>query len=503
MPADFFKHTSAKCRVDPTTTHPSGFLAPNKFLSVCLAGALGLFCCDGLEAQGFGTLTKKKITLHRKLPAVVHFTGTTFTIKASARDAKLADTAGSVKDLLQTELLKNNNKLRDDANNPELSIFCTVMSFDVPSPQSFTRNEVVMQKGKQLTQPVTYNKITGSLEVSYQAKETRTGRVLDADNVVAHYSEDFEAGTNQKADKSIATKMTDPFKRLAGKKTEDSSGPPTTPELKQKLIHEAVHELTSRITTTNEPVDILLAVGKMDKANKLAETGLWTRDLEELEQMQPLQDPKDDAYRLYDIGVADEALAYQAEDHATAKKFLQEAAINYGKAVDAKPDEKYFLEPQKRIETAMAYYRKIEGQQKSVEAANAVPTKTETPPSGSSPASSSSATKGASSASNKSSSNQKSGSSSQSTSSGQPGSGAATTNAVPALTNDQVIKMAKAGVDEDSIIATIHDAAAVKFDLTPDGQIQLTSGGVKPKVLAAMRQRAKLPNRRAGTSGSN
>jgi hypothetical protein len=502
MPADFFKHAPAKSTVNPKMAHPSRFLTPNKFLSVFLAGALGLSCGDGLHAQGFGTITKKKITLHRKLPAVVHFSGTTFSIKSTARDAKLADTAGSVKDLLQTELLKNNDKLRDDANNPELSIFCTVMSFDVPPPQSFTRNEVVMQKGKQLTQPVTYNKITGSLEVSYQAKETRTGRVLDADNVVAHYSEDFEAGTNQKADKSITSKMTDPFKRLAGKKTEDSSGPPTTPELKQKLIHDAVHELTSRITTTNEPVEILLAVGKMDKANKLAETGLWTRDLEELEQMQPLSDPKDDAYRLYDIGVADEALAYQAEDHATAKKFLQEAAINYGKAVDAKPDEKYFLEPQKRIETAMAYYRKIEGQQKNVEAANSAPAKTETASSGSTSASASSSSKGGSSTSNKNSPT-KSGSSSQSTSGGQPSSGAATTNQAPALTNDQIIKMAKAGVDEDSIIATIHDAAAVKFDLTPDGQIQLTSGGVRPKVLAAMRQRAKLPNRRAGTTGNN
>jgi hypothetical protein len=37
----------------------------------------------------------------------------------------------------------------------------------------------------------------------------------------------------------------------------------------------------------------------------------------------------------------------------------------------------------------------------------------------------------------------------------------------------------------------------VKFDLTPDGQIVLTNGGVKPKVLAAMRDRAKRGNRRA------
>ena len=70
----------------------------------------------------------------------------------------------------------------------------------------------------------------------------------------------------------------------------------------------------------------------------------------------------EDAYRLYNVGVAYEALAYQAEDETTAMKFLDEAAINYGKAIDAKPAEKYFLEPQKRIETAIEHYKKLEDQ---------------------------------------------------------------------------------------------------------------------------------------------
>jgi hypothetical protein len=63
--------------------------------------------------------------------------------------------------------------------------------------------------------------------------------------------------------------------------------------------------------------------------------------------------------------------------------------------------------------------------------------------------------------------------------------------------------MAKAGVDEDSIVATIREASAVQFDLSPDGQIQLASGGVKGKILAAMRQRAKLGTRRGSGGGSD
>jgi hypothetical protein len=61
--------------------------------------------------------------------------------------------------------------------------------------------------------------------------------------------------------------------------------------------------------------------------------------------------------------------------------------------------------------------------------------------------------------------------------------------------------MAKAGVDDDNIIATIREAKAVEFDLTPDGQVQLATGGVKGKILAAMRQRAKLGSRRSPGGG--
>lgn len=457
--------------------------------------------------QGFGNVGKKKIVLHRKLPPVIQFTGTTFSIKVTSRDPKYADLTGKLKDLLETELLKDNGKLRADANSTELAIVCVVTNFSVPAPTEFTRNEVVMEKGKQLEQPVKYNKITGTLEVSYQAKDPKTGRALDADNVKASYSEDFEAGTNQKAGKSLGTKVADPFKRMAGKKTEDSSGPPSNSELSENLIHQAIHEIASRITATNEPVEIMLAQGKLDKTNKTAEQGLWSRYLEQLETMTPLPNAKDDAYRLYNIGVAYEALAYQTEDRKAAKGFLQDAAINYGKAVDAKKEEKYFLEPQKRIETAMAYYRKIEGQSKAVAAANAP---ADEPPNADAGKSKGGATKPSGSktksktATGKSTADPKSanGKSDGANSGADGGKGPAAAAkpaapATPALTNDQIIKMAKAGVDEDSIIATIRDASTVKFDLTPDGQIGLTSGGVKPKILAAMRDRAKRGNRRA------
>src|SRR5215472_6409267 len=84
--------------------------------------------------------------------------------------------------------------------------------------------------------------------------------------------------------------------------------------------------------------------------------------LESLESMEAFPRGEDDAYRLYDVGVAYEALAYQAEDPKTAAKFLDEAAINYGKALDARPSEANFAKPQRRIETALAHFKKIQSQ---------------------------------------------------------------------------------------------------------------------------------------------
>jgi hypothetical protein len=499
-------------------------LHTHRFRSIIAVGFCFLFA-RGISAQGFDKLgMKKKITLHRKLPAVIHFTGTTFQVEVTSRDPKHADVAAILKDRLETELSKSNPHLQADEKSPELIITCIITSFDQPPDDHFFKNETVMAKGapnaqgkqqsKPVEVPVQYKKIRGSLDVSYEARD-RNHHTLDAKNVPAKYSEDFEVATNQPANKSSLEKMQDPFKRIWGKKKEEPSGPPSPSELRDKLVNEAIDQIVPRITITNEAIEVWLARGKLDEANKSAEGGLWTRYLEQLEQMTPFPKTKDDSYRLYDIGVAYEALAYQSESEDAAKKSLQEAAINYGKAVDAKPDEKNFLEPQKRIQTAMSYLRKLETERKAFEAANAQPAKPEaaasTPPASAAPAPPASKgptkiagktpTKASTTASTKGSA------ATDTTAAGgaaKPSNGPAKSAKPPAevLTNDKVIRMSKEKVDEASIIATIHDAPVVDFDLSVEGNIALTRGGVSSNVLAAMRARAKQPNHRTASPGS-
>jgi tetratricopeptide (TPR) repeat protein len=225
--------------------------------------------------------------------------------------------------------------------------------------------------------------------------------------------------------------------------------PPTDAELRSHLELEAVRMIAEHVVNTSETVEVYLAKGKgaLDEGDKLATAGLWERALERFETATPNPKPVDDAYRLYDTGVAYEALAYKAEDSKAAMKYLDEAAIDYGKAIDSRPGEKYFLEPQRRIEDAIAHYRQLE------EARRPAPI-----PAAEVAAGTPAAPKPA------------------------PG--------VKGLTNTQVVAMVKSGMDDDTVALAIRSAKAVNFDLTTTSQQALAGDGVSPAVLAAMKSRA-------------
>ena len=185
---------------------------------------------------------------------------------------------------------------------------------------------------------------------------------------------------------------------------------------------------------------------------------LWSRALEDLETMRPFMTPDEDAYRLYDLGVVNEAMGYAAEDVQKARKDLQEASVDYGKAIDAKPTEKYFLEPQNRIDTALAHY-KLLGEQKAPAEPAAVDTQVRTGP-----------------------------------------VSHATIKAAPAaassgaMTNEQVISMVSAGLDEANIVDTIQHAKSVDFDLSVQGQVDLSKNKVSGRIITAMKTKARAPS---------
>jgi tetratricopeptide (TPR) repeat protein len=412
---------------------------------VCLC--VGLLAATAAYAQNFGA-AKEKVTLVRKLPALVHLSGTTINVRVTGHDEQ-SDLAHDLKALLETELLKDDPRLRVDDSKPSAVLTCQITDYSHPQPTVTTRPSLALSKSVQKNQAFT--RVTGTLSVSFQARSV-DGQMLVSENVIAKYDEEFDSSGNS-ASQGVKGTVTSTWKRVTGGASSENLNPPTDAELRSRLLVEAVRQVAACVVNTNETVQVYLArqKGALDDGDKQAEAGLWQRALETFETAPPLPKAQEDAYRLYNIGVAYEALAYQAEDEKSAMKFLHEAAINYGKAIDAKPAERYFLEPQKRIETAIAHYKKLEDQKKPK-------TITASVTNNSTPAAS--------------------------------GPGGKTAVAAKGLTNAQVIAMVKSGVEDDTVAQTIRAAKAVNFDLSAAGQNDLTSNGVSARVLAAMKARA-------------
>jgi tetratricopeptide (TPR) repeat protein len=420
-------------------------------MAACLS--LGLMWAVPVGAQGFGLISgKQKVTLLRKLPALVPLSGQTFTVKVATRSDQ-SDLARDLQSMLETEITKGDSSLTVDDSYPSDVITCRIIDFAHPAPTVSTRPSVAVTKSAPKQQ--SYLRVTGSLTISFQARGAG-GRAVASENVIAKYDREFDSSGNSVSE-GVKGTFSSAWKRVTGGAGSEDLNPPTDAELQNKLLLDAVHQIAEQVVNTRETVEVYLAKqkGAIDEGDKLAASGLWERALETFETATPSPKPADDAYRLYDTGVAYEALAYQAEDPKSAMKYLDQAAIDYGKAIDDRPEEKYFIDPQKRIEDAIAHYRLIDERNRRQAVVEPAPASAPAPakaPAAPKPRSSSTASR--------------------------------------ALTNSQIIAMVKAGVADETVAETIQSAKLVHFDLTAAGRQSLSSGGVSAQVLAAMKTRA-------------
>ncbi len=431
--------------------------------AACLA--IGLLAVAPACAQSFGA-AKEKVTLQRKLPALVHLSGESIAVRVTGSFEQSALTR-DLKAALLAELLKDDSHLKEDDNNPSSEIVCRITNYSHPPPTQTQRPTYLM--GKNMPTEQTFTRFTGTLAVSFEAK-TGSGKTLTSDNVTSRFDREFDSSGNLSSE-GVKGTFSSAWKRLKGGADSEDLNGPTDSEMRAYLMQDAVEKIAEHVVNTDEKVEIFLAKqkGALEEGDKQAVAGLWERALETFETAQPSPKPEEDAYRLYNTGVAYEALAYQAEDPKAAMKFLDEAAIDYGKAIDAKKGEHYFLEPQRRIEEAIAHYKQLADEKEAAAKAAEPP-----PPPPSSVAVAGNGKPGA------------------------PGSGAKPAAIVKALTNTQVIAMVKSGMDDDTVAQAIRAAKAVSFDLTPAGQQALSGGGVSPQVLTAMKTRAaRLPTTNA------
>jgi len=78
------------------------------------------------------------------------------------------------------------------------------------------------------------------------------------------------------------------------------------------------------LNTTDQVTVNLARRGALDEPSKLLEGRLYSRVLEALEVTPLSRRPDEDSHRLYNIGVANEALAYSSEDVSKASTCLEQ-----------------------------------------------------------------------------------------------------------------------------------------------------------------------------------
>ncbi len=330
-----------------------------RLASTWVSTALAIVLPVATFAQGFsGKLGgKTSVVLERRLPAAVKLPGASFSVKAAAERAtdacqKLA--ADKLQSTVETALVRYNHDLQLNPDRPDSVISVRVMNCYVNATPEYTTSLAGKTKGQQQQTGI---KVNGHLVVSYQAR-TRGGGFIDATPIDLKYDHDFNnvnaaiAGTKKLISKiPIGHKHQD---------ADDADEPHTKEDVLEILVNRMTDRIAARLVNTNERVEVNLARGgPFDDANRFATAGQWTKYVEALETMTPLGKADDDSYRLYNIGVGNEALGYKAETPAGAKKYFEQAVIDYRKAGEANSHEKYFIEPVNRIEIALEHYRKL------------------------------------------------------------------------------------------------------------------------------------------------
>jgi hypothetical protein len=390
------------------------------------------------HAQSFGSAFQhKKIVLVRKLPPTGHIDGSSFMVKVSGTGIP-GDVVPALQATIESLIISNDSRLHSVTDHPDALITCQVTTY---SQQQQNETQAGVSFGKKPAPSQTFTHVQGLMTVTFNAQDIRSSKSIAAGPVTAKFDQMYPVPSAQPAKANSISGMAGILSHLPTKPApggEEADKPPTPVELRDMLVKNTSYQIASHLVNTSEQVPVNLAVGGgLDDADKLMEQTLWTRALEGLETMTPFPQPGADAYRLYDLGVVNEALGYQAEDVTQARKYLQEASIDYGKAIDAKPEEKNFLQPQTRIDTALAHYKTLGDE------AVASQQKASAPP------------------------------------------------AADVLTNADVIAMVAARLDQGNIIDTIKTSSAVNFDLSAKGQIDLAKGNVNGQIIAAMKQKAR------------
>ncbi len=344
-----------------------------QFPVALLAGAI-LSLPMLLQAQGFGGLgglkKTKEVTLKRMLPATVNLSQKRIKIVSVAVSKQTPQELLTVLNTKLVTSIQKDGRFVVDERNPE-----TVLHFSVTN--YYVEKRVIAPQGN--IAGCTF--FTGKIEASYQAVEVGTDAPVDSENLAFSISEEGARKSTGLGVGSILRKAPGTY---GGCGTNAKS---TENEARDALVDGIVVQMAQRAAPFEETLTVPVPEGKLEPLSALAVSQRWAKLSEDAQKGDPLAKPEDDAYRLYLLGLANEALAYQdtrdaadlekargsdvssdkakksiAQEEADfneAQTYLDKAAKAYKDALQAKPGEKEFREPDARMEEAVKLYGTI------------------------------------------------------------------------------------------------------------------------------------------------
>jgi hypothetical protein len=308
-----------------------------------LSLGVAVLCAPPVFAK-FG-ISKTKVKLNRFRPPDVLLLGETATVEVNTRSRRITDrqldaVRSRVEEALRGRELRlvgsgGDNVVRVSLDDLEARIEQRVV-YETKYVKIGERQEYNEKKKKFETkdvygnreEPVQVTTARGSLFARIEAGTPAGDRSASAR---AEYSEEFKGSARIPIEAS----------------SEDS--------LERYLVEAVADRAAGTLVTTPDPVEALLAVdGDLKSGNRLAEAGMFQEALAEWSK-KVLKGDKE-AARQHNVGVAHEALAYkllpESPEHLAS---LERAAESYKKALALDPGEKYFSEPNQRIQESIGY----------------------------------------------------------------------------------------------------------------------------------------------------
>jgi hypothetical protein len=395
------------------------------------------------SAQDWGTF-KRTIVLTRQMPPTIDLSGSSVAVTVTAMPT--APQGASAAQQLKAKLVPlvfSDKSLSEATVNADRTIEVTITDF----------------KATSTTDPVDHSRhAAGSMKVAYRTINNKTKASLDAQTLQFDYDRRFPPAQTTAAAAAkkpgglsgvlargtdVLHKTSNAVEQAGGKEIIEE--PPTVPELTGKLVDGVAVEVAQRIVLTDEHVEVPLPRGgSLDPAMDLGRANRWGAMLQQLDRMAPLADDRD-AFRLYGMGVANEAMAYSEENAGKRRDLIAASAQNYKAALKLRPTDDVLRNAENRIAGSLAAL----DVQRTTKAAS---------------------------------------------SSARAATPEAKGTAGDSWDNAAVIEMVKSGFKDPELIEAIRTAKDPAFKVdSPRDLLDLKKAGVSDAVVKAMRQRMSVP----------